>query len=175
MVRNRPWAPSTGFLRVTTSWGWGTWRRAWAHYCDDADNLLRGVAQKGRFEFDLDGHSFHFEELERNVRGELRTWAVRWYASVFLNDGLCLYPRLSLVRNHGFDGTGMHCNDDKSYQYQKMSIARKATVVQRPLVEDPVYLGSMQKHYARLLRTWTGTRFVDRARRKLRAWYREGK
>ena len=167
MVRNRRWAPSTGFLRVTTSWGWGTWRRAWAYYRDDADNLLREVEQRGRFKFDLDGHSFHFEELERNVRGELRTWAVRWYASVFLNDGLCLYPRLSLVRNRGFDGTGVHCHDDKSQYHSSLRMAKKIDVSRQALMEDQQYLKAMQSHYLHLLQLWTGTRVRDRLRNKV--------
>jgi GT2 family glycosyltransferase len=167
MVRNRPWVPSTGFLRVTSSWGWGTWRRAWAHYRDDADNLLREVEQKGRFPFDLDGHSFHYQELERNVRGELRTWAVRWYASVFLKDGLCLYPRQSLVRNLGFDGTGVHCHDDKSQYHSGLRLASNIDVSKQTIVEDQRYLKAMQSHYRYLLQLWTGTRVRDRLRKKV--------
>ncbi len=38
------------------------------------------------------------------------SWAIRWYASVFLNNGLCLHPGKSLVNNIGHDDSGMHCD-----------------------------------------------------------------
>ena len=108
-VKNHWWAPKTGFLRVSTSWGWATWKRAWQFHRTDSKNLLGEVQLKGQSEFDLDGYSFHFDELERNVNGDLNTWAVHWYATIFLNDGLCLYPSKTLVRNIGFDGSGVNC------------------------------------------------------------------
>jgi GT2 family glycosyltransferase len=175
MVRNRARSPATGFLRVSTSWGWGTWRRAWHCYRDDAEHLLAEVAQKGRAEFDLDGCSFHFEELERNVKGELNTWAVRWYASVFLNNGLCLYPRQTLVRNHGFDGTGVHCHDDSSDYHPSLKLAERIAVSEQPITENVQYMKSMQAHYKYMLQLWTGTRFRDRAIRKVRHALRLGK
>ncbi len=168
MVKNRPWATATGFLRVSSSWGWGTWQRAWKHYRSDADNLLEEVKRKGQSAFDLDGFSFHFDELERNASGNLNTWAVRWYASIFLNDGLCLYSRRTLVRNLGFDGTGIHCHDDETNYHQKLKLAQRVKVIKQPLAESKVYLKAMQLHYRQLLRLWTGTRFRDRLRSKIR-------
>jgi len=168
MVKNRPWAPATGFLRVSSSWGWGTWQRAWKHYRTDAENLLEEVKRKGQSSFDLDGFSFHFDELERNVSGNLNTWAVRWYASIFLHDGLCLYPRKTLVRNLGFDGTGIHCFDDETDYHRKLKLAQRVRVTKQPLAESKVYLNAMQAHYRQLLRQWTGTRLRDRVRSKIR-------
>ena len=167
-VQNRLWAAETGFLRVSTSWGWATWDRAWQRYSNDAAELLKAVNERGSSQFDLDGHSFHYEELEKNVRGDLKTWAVRWYASVFLNDGLCLYPRQTLVRNHGFDGTGVNCHDDKTDYHRRLKLKKNVELAKLPLVEDPQYLSSMQRHYIGLKQLWSGTRFRDRLMRKLR-------
>ena len=167
MVNNRPWSHATGFLRVSTSWGWATWQRAWRHYCDSAKDLLEKVKVKGCAEFDLGGYSFHFDELERNVNGDLDTWAVKWYASIFLNDGLCLYPRKSLVRNLGFDGSGTHCEASKSTFYRRMRIARNHSVKRVTIIEDRQYLAAMQRYYRNLLREWTGMRTRDRIFKKL--------
>ncbi|MFC1795943.1 hypothetical protein ACFL1V_02460 [Pseudomonadota bacterium] len=167
MVKNRPWASETGFLRVSSSWGWATWQRAWKYYRSDVVSLLKEVEQKGISEFDLDGCSFHFEELKRNVSGELNTWAIRWYASIFLAGGLCLYPRKSLVRNHGFDGSGVHCYDDKARSHREMSLAKNILVSQQAPTENPHYLKALQTYYKRVLQLWTGTRFRDRFRRRI--------
>jgi hypothetical protein len=167
MVKNRPLASPTGFLRVSTSWGWATWRRAWLKYRSDVEKLSKEVEKKGKSEFDLDGYSFHFEELTRNMSGELNTWAVRWYASIFLNNGLCLYPKKSLVRNIGFDGTGENCHESKSNYFQGMSLATRVKVKPGPVKESNTYLKAMQNHYGNLLKEWTGTRLSDRVRKKI--------
>ena len=166
MVRNRPWASRTGFLRVSTSWGWGTWSRAWKHYRSDAVNLLEEVENKGRARFDLDGFSFHFDELKRNATGELNTWAVRWYASLFLQDGLCLYPRKTLVRNLGFDGSGVNCHDDNTRYHKKLPLSKAAHVKRCDILENSTYLSAMQSHFRQLKALWTKTRFRDKIAKK---------
>ena len=47
--------------------------------------------------------------LQEQVSGKIDSWAVRFYVSMFLNDGLFLYPQYSFVDNIGLDGSGVHC------------------------------------------------------------------
>ena len=99
--------PETFFLSFMSCWGWATWADRWEKANWDAIDLMNKVKNLRR-ELDLDGTISQFQQLERNVSGELNTWAVMWYTSIFLSDGLCLYPHQSLVQNIGFDGTGVH-------------------------------------------------------------------
>ncbi len=108
-VPHRGTLPPIGLLRVPASWGWATWRRAWQHYSDDAGSLLSQVRKLDTREFDINGSYGFLEALEKNAAGTLDTWAVRWYASVFLRGGLTVYPGASLVRNIGFDARGTNC------------------------------------------------------------------
>jgi len=108
-VPHREKLPAIGLLRVPASWGWATWRRAWRDYNDDASALLAGVRELDSHAFDMSGTYGYLEALERNAAGTLDTWAVRWYASVFLRGGLTVYPGQSLVRNIGFDTRGTNC------------------------------------------------------------------
>jgi hypothetical protein len=48
-------------------------------------------------------------DIIANYEKKIHTWAIFWYASIFLNNGLCLHPRESLVKNIGFDGSGVNC------------------------------------------------------------------
>lgn len=98
------------FLPLTTSWGWATWLRAWEHF----DPNSAGYAQlktdsQLRRRFNLDGTYDYFSMLESQLAGRVDSWAVRWYLSVFIRDGLTLFPIKSLVANLGFDGSGVHC------------------------------------------------------------------
>jgi hypothetical protein len=108
-----PW-PDTFFYRKISCWGWGTWRRAWQHFNPDAADLLRQLEAQPRLlnRFNLYGAYDFARVLRLNAQGQLRTWAIKWQASVYLQQGLSLSPRRSLVRNLGFDGSGEHCNAD---------------------------------------------------------------
>ncbi|MDD9936096.1 MAG: hypothetical protein OXT09_20965 [Myxococcales bacterium] len=113
--------PETFFFNSTSCWGWGTWRRAWRCLERDPALLIERLERSGRLrEFNLDG-AYDFEShLRANATGEMSTWAVRWYASVFLARGLCLHPGRSLVRNAGHDGTGTHCAENQVYLQQRL-------------------------------------------------------
>lgn len=97
-------------LPMTTSWGWATWKRAWD--CFDAEaKKSDAVLQDNRlrYKFDLDGAYYFSKILSTQVAGNIDSWAIRWYLSVFVHDGIVLYPPVSIVRNIGFDGSGTHC------------------------------------------------------------------
>ena len=101
--------PESFFLRQTTSWGWATWARAWKQLRTDPVALLDEIEMAGsRKAFDLNGAYPYCRLLEAHARGAVNSWAVLWYASVFLGGGLCLWPRRTFVQNDGFDGSGTH-------------------------------------------------------------------
>jgi GT2 family glycosyltransferase len=98
------------FMPFTTSWGWATWERAWHHFDPDMRGFDALVSDRHlRDSFDLGGAYGYFDMLERQRRGSIDSWAIRWYLSVFIRGGLTLYPARTLVRNIGFDGSGTHC------------------------------------------------------------------
>lgn len=101
----------TFFLRGAECWGWATWKRAWDRFCPDAAWLHRQLRKQGLAgEFDYGGNYAYMRMLERQSRGQIDSWAIRWRASAFVNNGLTLWPKVSLVRNFGMDGSGVHCD-----------------------------------------------------------------
>ena len=107
---------STMLSRVPASWGWGTWDRAWRHFEGDSDRLLALLRdEQTRHEFDLQGAYPYYAQLQSHARGQLDVWGVRWYASMFVKSGLCLYPAQSLVQNIGMDGSGLHCGSSQAF------------------------------------------------------------
>jgi len=104
-----PLAQRSVFLGFPTSWGWGTWARAWKYFDGGGAGYQALKADPNlRRQFDLDGSYPYFAMLERQLRGEIDSWAIRWHLSVFMRQGLVLYPGRSLIRNTGFDGSGTH-------------------------------------------------------------------
>jgi acetyltransferase-like isoleucine patch superfamily enzyme len=109
------------FLPLTTSWGWATWQRAWQLFDPDA----KGYAQVKedlalRKHFNLDGSYDFFSMLEAQLAGQVDSWAIRWYLSTFSFEGLTLYPCQSLIINKGFDGSGTHGGNGKTFNSEEM-------------------------------------------------------
>jgi hypothetical protein len=101
--------PTNFFMKGTDCWGWGTWKRAWDLFEEDGSKLLEQLKNKGLVnEFDFGGsHSFS-SLLRKQIEGKVDSWAIRWHASIFLQNMLTLYPGKSLVQNIGNDKSGTH-------------------------------------------------------------------
>ena len=109
--------------RKPASWGWATWKRAWRHLSHNSDELLSQLRSAERqWEFDMDGSYPYFKMLEQQAAGKLDVWGVRWYASMFLQGGLCVYPTQSLVSNMGMDGSGTHCDTTTTFDVRLSSL-----------------------------------------------------
>lgn len=107
---------STFLCRVPASWGWGTWERAWKSLDLDSAKLLSLLQDESKqYEFNVKGAYPYFEHLKHQVEGKMDVWGVRWYASMFVAGGLCLYPGQSMVQNIGMDGSGVHCGISRSF------------------------------------------------------------
>ena len=111
-----PSLPPTFLIKWTGSWGWGTWDRAWRHFNPDRTALLRRLKEeKLTRTFDFGGTYRFTRMLRRQVQGKNNSWAIRWNASLFLDDILSLNVGRSLVQNTGFDGSGTHCGGGELY------------------------------------------------------------
>jgi hypothetical protein len=100
----------TVLLPYTSSWGWGTWKEKWAafdHKMPCKDLILENQFLKSRF--NLGDYPLSYM-LERSKT----SWAIFWYYSVFIRNGLGVFPTSSLVNNIGFDGSGVHYTDKKN-------------------------------------------------------------
>jgi len=107
-------APDTFFSDRITPWGWATWKRAWDKFESDPKKLFNELERKNYIDkFNLD-NSFNFtSSLKANIKGLIKTWAIKWQASVTLNDGLSLFPKESLSVNIGLDDSGENSKKDK--------------------------------------------------------------
>ena len=99
--------PTNFFMKGADCWGWGTWKRAWDLFEPDGSKLLEQLKTRELInEFDFGGsHSFS-SMLRKQIEGKVDSWAIRWHASIFLENMLTLYPGKSLVHNIGNDRSG---------------------------------------------------------------------
>lgn len=137
------------FLPFISSWGWATWARAWAHF-DPAATAYESVVRDRRLcaRFDLGGNYAFSEMLRRQVRGESSSWAIRWYLSVFVRDGLSAFPAVSLVQNEGFGADGTHCVGDAPAHVAARATEFDVTRFPRPRL-SPEVLRTVSRYMGR--------------------------
>jgi GT2 family glycosyltransferase len=164
--------PATFFCRLPTSWGWATWQRAWNQFEPDSKALLQRLQDCAALrEFDLDGNYAYSEHLAAHVRGELDVWGVRWYASMFLQGALCLYPSRSIVHNAGMDGSGVHCGPSSAFdndvgasrlgdfpsRIEESAEARRQIVEFFQALREPSFTRILRQTYRKVRRLIGGT------------------
>lgn len=110
--------PQTFFYRAASSWGWATWGRAWKHFEPDIDRIISQFDHNKINRFSIDGTMNFWKQIREFKRGKNNSWAIRWYASIFLKGGLTLNPSASLVNNIGHDGSGIHSGKNDIYDVQ---------------------------------------------------------
>lgn len=104
--------PETFFLRSIESLGWATWKRGWDLYIHDTQVLLdRLKEKKNRFQFDFNGNYPFYRMLVKADLGKIDSWAIRWYATAYINNKLSLLPTASLVRHIGNEGSNIKADN----------------------------------------------------------------
>lgn len=132
--------------RFMSCWGWATWADRWAHYKRDPDRLIQQFSDEDIARFNLDGANDFWSQVLANQSGEMNTWAVFWYATIFQHGGLCLSPHYSYVENIGFDGSGSHGVVNRSYALDSLN-QDTAPVLPNLIAENLSALEQLKAYY----------------------------
>ena len=92
--------PNTFFLKGTGCWGWSTWKRAWSKNKKNKNFIFKKVSNlssKKMKDFNYFDSYDYFKMLKNK-----NTWAIKWYASNYINNNYTLFFKHSLVQNIGF-------------------------------------------------------------------------
>lgn len=149
----RPEKFQTFFLPVMSSWSWATWIDRWETVSFDGPDLLRRIESSGKGQaLDLNGYPF-YQMLQNQVAGKVDSWAIRFYASMFLQERWFLYPAYSLVQNIGFGNAATHTatNSHIPHFLERVKIEKTYLALDRPpLVIDPKVKKSFRLGYGYL-------------------------
>jgi len=130
--------PETFFYRAATSWGWATWGRAWKYFEPNIDTLISQFDQERIHQFSIEGSMNFWKQMLQFKSGKNNSWAIRWYASIFLKGGLTLNPSRSFIQNIGHDGSGVHSNNEDIYQVR---------MAQKPVSQYPTVIEENRQAY----------------------------
>lgn len=100
----------TVLLPYISTWGWATWKSKW----EAMDTTMPDKALIKQNPFLLS----RFNLADYDYAGMLdltnKSWGIKWYYSIFIRNGLSVFPTRSLVTNIGFDGSGENCVADEN-------------------------------------------------------------
>ena len=160
--------PETFFLRFAPSWGWATWKRSWAFFEPSAAKLLEQFTSEKRRVFDFN-YTFNFYRMLKKCHNKQNdSWAIRWNASVFLNNGLCLFPNQSFVDNIGHDNSGIHSQATNVFNNDNLNM--NATLAKAVIIENSKARRELQKFFLIAKIRMTPILLLDKIK-KLKQWF----
>lgn len=134
--------------RRTTSWGWATWDRSWNKFITDTSFLINQFKKRDIISFNINNCTDRYSMLINQKKRIIDSWAIRWAATVYLNNGLVLWPSFSLIKNIGLDGSGIHCQKTNSIEdnllFNDSVISFKFP---EKIKENKDYLLKLEKYY----------------------------
>ncbi|MEM9830575.1 MAG: FkbM family methyltransferase [Bacteroidota bacterium] len=139
--------PSTFFYNTASCWGWGTWQRSWKHFNPNARFLARKIKEQNLIEsFNIEGtYPYFYKVLVDNAEGKQKTWAVKWYASFFLQGGHALHPYPSLVNNIGNDGSGINSPNTNRFGWEILATSIEVNLI--PITESKKARRAIREYY----------------------------
>ena len=135
---------STFLLKGADCWGWGTWKRSWQLFEKDGEKLRNEILIRNLTDsFNRNETHGFLTMLNDQIEGKNNSWAIRWHASLFLQNKYCLHPSIPIVKNIGLDGSGTHCNDEEILQIttKKIKLSRIEVIKESEEFYQSYYLG----------------------------------
>lgn len=104
-----PIKEDTFFWRIPHCWGWATWANRWQYYRRDIEWVENNFSKQDIYEISLQDTSSYWKHFLLNKQGKIKTWAIFWYLLAYKHNALTLMPRISYIKQIGFDDSGSNC------------------------------------------------------------------
>ena len=89
-----------------SSWGWGTWKDRWELVDWELKDFEAFKNNKFQVDAFKNGGNDLWPMIQKQNKGLINSWAIRWTYSHFTNQMVCMVPKYSKVKNIGTDGSG---------------------------------------------------------------------
>ena len=135
------------FANRTHSWGWAITATNWSRIDWKLQNLNLALRDRKTLDFFVEGGSDLIPMLIEQLKGSINSWAIRMAIQAAIFREYTLYPSATLIRNVGFDGTGVHCGFNEKIQNQKLDLSFTPDLMRFPPVHCPEATGKFKWHY----------------------------
>lgn len=137
-----------------SSWGWGTYARFWCKIdweIQDYGEFRRD--RRAMRAFNAAGRDM-CDMLGQQMRGKLDSWSIRFDYNCFRHGGLSLAPVQNLVKNVGFDNSGVHCGPESARLGRDLDPVTGGISLARGLELDPMIEAETRRQFRYTMKTW---------------------
>lgn len=107
------------FTYRSSSWGWGTWESAWKHFEQDPLSLSELKSREKEIKEITDKAGTDLYPMMRDqLKGNIDSWAIWWVYAIASENGICVNPIDSKIKNIGHDGSGTHSGESTKYHVE---------------------------------------------------------
>ena len=154
----------TYFLKNADCLGWATWKRGWNLFEEDALVLIKKLEETNSVkEFNFDNQYPYLKMLKSVAEGKVNSWAIRWYASSFVNNKLSVFPKKSLIRHIGHVGSNIKADNTDVFGWDiSMNPVRNYEAIVTELAENRLKLSKHFKKYNRRRLSVSSIRYAYR-------------
>lgn len=140
----------TYFSHHMSGWGWATWKNKWKYFThyQTRDEALQGLSDDDLRKLEYNGNFICLKSLDKTPI----PWDICWEISIYKQEGLCLHPTHTLIKNVGITN-GTHFNASKLfgwYDYDRPFRTKSITLKDIPIEENPniekMYEKAMKDH-----------------------------
>ena len=136
----------TYFLPIASSWSYATWSNRWNKVNFKPIELMEVIEHENlKSKMNFGGYNF-YKTLEDQILGNIDTWDIQFYISMFLENSFFLFPNSSLVENIGFDNSGIHCGKDNFFSKVK-KVNKKVRVDKLNIALNEEIVTSVRKSF----------------------------
>lgn len=140
----------TYFLPISCSWSFATWKDNWEKINFNTNELYDTIKRNNDEKKLNFGNLDFFQMLTAQKNGNINSWAIRYYVSMFIQKGYYIYPKSPLIKNIGFDGSGVHCLSDTKSENKKNSLENKRIIVSKQFPKTKKLI-KLQSVFAKLI------------------------
>jgi hypothetical protein len=129
------------FLKLTSCWGWATWRNRWIEFIKFSKNKKKinkeynniYFDQNKKYLFNIYGSYNYIKMLEKQITKNYNSWGILFYLFSFSKNLLNLFPPYTLVKNNGFDGSGLHRSMSNIFNSKNVRVLNKKIIYSKQI------------------------------------------
>ncbi len=124
------------FSHYSHSWGWATWKRAWAKNDFELQKLEEYLRRHNN---DKNSDEFaHFSDLFKKLGQDQikHIWDYQWLFTLWFYRGLAVLPNINLVSNMGFGNDATHTISES--KFSKMMISEMKQIIHPKVIKRDI-------------------------------------
>lgn len=137
------------FTQRASSWGWATWSNRWNRIdWNVSDYSTFKKNKRERRCFNKMGSDM-FRMLDRQQRGIIDSWAIRWCYHQFKKELYTVVPTISKVQNVGTSNSATHTKDNHNRFYTLLDDSERTDFIfSNEIKLNPYYLKQFLRQYS---------------------------